>query len=68
MVKEGFGLQGNDLSIGATILGRLATEQAFSSHTGQYWDNDTGGFSAPHATAADARHAAEVMGAIKANV
>ena len=46
MVKEGFGVSGNDLSIGSGILCRLALEEAFSDASGMYWDNDSGGFAA----------------------
>lgn len=43
MVKEGFGIAGNDLQIGADILCRLALDDAFSQASGIYWDNDAGG-------------------------
>lgn len=48
MVKEGFGVAGNDLSIGAKILKRMALEDGVSEHSGQYFDNDSGQFSTPH--------------------
>lgn len=44
MVKEGFGVAGNDLQIGADILSRLALDDAFADATGKYWDNDSGSF------------------------
>ncbi|MEM9432821.1 MAG: SDR family NAD(P)-dependent oxidoreductase [Pseudomonadota bacterium] len=44
MVKEGFGVVGNDLQIGADILCRLALEDAFGNASGTYWDNDAGQF------------------------
>jgi len=44
MVKEGFGIAGNDLQIGADILCRVALDDAFATETGRYWDNDSGGF------------------------
>lgn len=44
MVKEGFGVAGNDLQIGADILCRLALDDAFADQSGKYWDNDAGGF------------------------
>ncbi|WP_170479326.1 SDR family NAD(P)-dependent oxidoreductase [Ruegeria arenilitoris] len=45
MVKEGFGVAGNDLQIGVDILCRLALDQDFANDSGKYWDNDFGGFS-----------------------
>ncbi|NNJ69047.1 MAG: hypothetical protein HKP54_13520 [Boseongicola sp.] len=54
MVKEGFGIAGNDLSVGAEILQRLAVDDAFSGVAGRYFDNDAGDFGQPHADALDA--------------
>lgn len=44
MVKEGFGVAGHDLNIGADILCRLSLDEAFAGDSGKYWDNDAGGF------------------------
>ncbi|WP_299211126.1 SDR family NAD(P)-dependent oxidoreductase [uncultured Tateyamaria sp.] len=44
MVKEGFGVAGNDLQIGVDILCRLSLDDQFASASGQYWDNDADGF------------------------
>lgn len=44
MVKEGFGVAGNDLQIGADILCRLALEDTFADASGRYWDNDANRF------------------------
>lgn len=44
MVKEGFGVAGNDLQIGADILCRLSLHDEFADASGRYWDNDAGGF------------------------
>lgn len=44
MVKEGFGVAGNDLQIGANILCRLSLDHDFADASGRYWDNDAGGF------------------------
>ena len=60
MVKEGFGVAGNDLQIGADILCRLALDASFTADTGKYWDNDSGGFG-PVVTA----DAAELMATIE---
>jgi len=48
MVKEGFGMEGNDISIGAKILIRLALEDEFETASGKYFDNDYGRLSSPH--------------------
>ena len=60
MVREGFGIAGNDLSIGSDILCRLALDDSFATASGRYWDNDAGGFG--HV---DLAQGASVMNAIK---
>lgn len=54
MVREGFGVDGGDIRIGARILTRAALDDDFSSASGQYFDNDAGRFAPPHADALDA--------------
>lgn len=66
MVKEGFGVPGNDLSIGADILVDAALGAQFARASGKYFDNDNGTFANPNAAALDAGHAADVMKTIKA--
>lgn len=44
MVREGFGVAGNDMRIGADILRRLSLDSAFADASGRYWDNDAGRF------------------------
>lgn len=61
MVKEGFGIAGNDLQIGADILCKAALDGMFDDATGKYFDNDSGSFAQPNAAALDAGHAREVM-------
>ena len=68
MVKEGFGIAGNDLSVGVDILVRAALSDEFSGMSGEYYDNDAGRFNQPHPAALDANHVSEVMRAIKAIV
>ena len=68
MVKEGFGIAGNDLSIGADILCEAALGDSFASASGAYFDNDAGRFSPAHQAAADASHCQMVMDGIKALV
>ncbi len=64
MVKEGFGIAGNDLNMGADILIDAALGPRFADASGAYFDNDSGAFANPHAAAMDARHAADVMQAV----
>jgi len=53
MVKEGFGVAGSDLSIGADILVRAALASEFAGANGKYFDNDSGRFANPHPDAMD---------------
>ena len=53
MVKEGFGVAGNDIGIGADILVRAALGDDFATASGRYWDNDAGSFGSPHPDALD---------------
>ncbi|KIN74372.1 SDR family NAD(P)-dependent oxidoreductase [Sulfitobacter guttiformis] len=53
MVKEGFGIAGNDVGIGAIILRRTALGPDFADVSGRYFDNDVGAFGHPHPDAAD---------------
>ncbi len=65
MVKEGYGIAGNDLSIGANILREAALGASFADASGKYFDNDSGQFAQPHAAALDATHSAQVMQGIE---
>ncbi len=47
MVKEGFGVAGGDLRIGADILSRAALSEEFASANGEYYDNDSGSLRPP---------------------
>ena len=64
MVKEGFGISGNDLSVGADILVRAALSEEFAQASGQYFDNDSGRFAPPHAAASDPGQVSAVMQAL----
>ena len=64
MVKEGFGIGGNDLSIGADILCKATLDPSFENASGKYFDNDAGRFSSPHPAASDPAHVTEVMAAL----
>ncbi|MDN2662159.1 SDR family NAD(P)-dependent oxidoreductase [Psychromonas sp. 14N.309.X.WAT.B.A12] len=45
MVREGFGIAGSDLNIGADIITKIALSPKMLTHNGQYFDNDQGHFS-----------------------
>lgn len=66
MVKEAFGIAGNDIGIGAGILVRAALSEEFADASGAYYDNDAGAFAAPHPDAVDPGSAAAVVEAIEA--
>lgn len=65
MVKEGFGIMGNDLSIGADILVRAALSDDFSNVSGKYFDNDSGCFANPHSDALDIQKCQDIVKAIE---
>lgn len=66
MVKEGFGMAGNDIRIGAEILTRATLTDEFRDATGKYFDNDSKRFASPHRDALDPQKNDEVMTTIKA--
>ncbi len=66
MVKDGFGVEGKDLQIGANILCDAAVGDTFADATGKYFDNDSGTFSKPHGAGLNVSHCAEVMKGIEA--
>jgi len=65
MVKQGFGIEGKDMNIGAGLLVDMALDDSFADATGRYFDNDAGQFGEPDAAALDASHSSSVMTAIK---
>ncbi len=66
MVREGFGMAGHDIRIGADILIRLALEDIFNNASGLYFDNDAGQLGDPHPDALDEQKLAAVVDAIEA--
>ena len=66
MVKEGFGMAGNDIRIGAEILIRAALSDEFATASGKYFDNDSGRFASPHPDAMDPEKSEAIMHAIEA--
>ena len=68
MVKEGFGVDGADINIGADILVHAALSDDFSQASGKYFDNDTDEFAAPHPDVLDPDKAAALMLEIEAQL
>nr|WP_298925891.1 SDR family NAD(P)-dependent oxidoreductase [uncultured Erythrobacter sp.] len=60
MVREGFGVAGKDLSIGADILVRSAEDAEFAAMSGRYFDNDARDWGRPHPDAEDDARSAEM--------
>lgn len=65
MVKEGFGVAGNDLAIGADILVRAALSAEFATASGRYFDNDSGRFAPPHPDGTNDGKCAELVRVIE---
>ncbi|TNE51820.1 MAG: SDR family NAD(P)-dependent oxidoreductase [Deltaproteobacteria bacterium] len=65
MVKEGFGIAGGDVGVGADILCRAALSDEFAEASGLYFDNDSGQFASPHPDALDPRKSQEVIAAME---
>jgi NAD(P)-dependent dehydrogenase (short-subunit alcohol dehydrogenase family) len=65
MVKEGFGVAGGDIRIGADILTRAALGDEFAEASGLYFDNDSGQFASPHPDALDRHKSQEVVRVIE---
>lgn len=65
MVKEGFGMAGNDVQIGVDILVRAALTDEFANASGKYFDNDKGRFASPHPDAQDQKKLGEIVRVIE---
>ncbi|WP_135078901.1 SDR family NAD(P)-dependent oxidoreductase [Terasakiella sp. SH-1] len=65
MVKEGFGVEGSDIRIGADILVRAALSDEFADASGKYYDNDAKRFGPPHPDGLDAQKCAAVVQVIE---
>lgn len=61
MVQDGFGVAGNDISIGVDILVRASLADEFAMVSGQYFDNDSGQFTSPHPGAFDPSKTQEIV-------
>ncbi|MEM1112583.1 MAG: SDR family NAD(P)-dependent oxidoreductase [Pseudomonadota bacterium] len=66
MVKDAYGVAGNDLSIGADILVRAALDAEFADASGRYYDNDSRRFAQPHPDALDAAKNARLVATLDA--
>ncbi len=64
MVKSGFGVVGNDISIGADILVRAALSDEFADASGKYYDNDVKRFTHAHPDTLDGGKRADVVRAL----
>ncbi|NKF51189.1 SDR family NAD(P)-dependent oxidoreductase [Shewanella sp. WXL01] len=53
MVKEAYGIQGSDISVGGDIIVRAALSDEFADAHGKYYDNDIEAFAPPHSDATD---------------
>lgn len=65
MVKEAYGQEGKDLSIGADILTRAALSDEFENASGRYYDNDRKSFARPHPDAMDSAKNKRLIEAIE---
>ena len=65
MVKEGFGIVGKDISIGAKILVHAALSDEFANASGKYFDNDKGDFSEPHPDVLDVKKCEKLLSTIE---
>lgn len=64
MVKEGFGVAGGDIRIGADILTRVALADDFETASDKYLDNGQGQFACPHQDALNPLKADKIVGII----
>lgn len=64
MVKEGFGVEGSELSIGVNILTSLSLDEDAAKHSGEYFDNDIGEYSSDIPVDEESRQAKEVIEAL----
>lgn len=51
MVKDGFGIEGKSLTIGANILVKMSLEDTYAKASGRYFDNDINEFALPQTDA-----------------
>tara|TARA_Y100001960_G_scaffold333833_1_gene441430 strand:+ start:8166 stop:8945 length:780 start_codon:yes stop_codon:yes gene_type:complete len=61
MVKQAFGIEGNDIEVGARILTKASLDDEFSDASGKYYDNDHHKFDNPHPDALNAEKNKEIV-------
>lgn len=66
MVRDGFGVAGNDIRIGADILVRAAFSDEFANASGLYFDNDIGQFASPHQDATNPEKISKLIRVLEA--
>lgn len=65
MVKDAYGIAGNDLALGADILVRASLSDEFAHAHGKYFDNDLESFAAPHPDALNETKTEQVLSVIE---
>lgn len=64
MVKEGFGVEGHNINIGADITIKAAISSEFDCSNGRYYDNDAQSFASPHLDALNKEKCASLVAEI----
>ena len=64
MVKAGFGVEGNDIGVGANIIIQAGLSDLFAHRNGKYFDNDAQKFSSPHIDALNSIKVDNVVDAV----
>ncbi|MEM9853879.1 MAG: SDR family NAD(P)-dependent oxidoreductase [Pseudomonadota bacterium] len=64
MVREGFGVSGNDINIGRDILIEAALSDRFEDRSGAYFDNDARAFAPLHPGVAAANKEGQLLAAL----
>ena len=65
MVREGYGISGNDINIGSNILVSISLDDKFSNIKGDYFDNDIGEFALLHPDVENKQKCKDVVFAIE---
>ncbi len=68
MVKDGFGIEGKDINIGADILVKMALHQKYNAMSGEYFDNDLSKFTAAHPDVRNKKKLSQIIKAINSTL
>ena len=68
MVRDAYGMEGKDLSVGSDTLVEAALGERFADASGKYFDNDNDRFAPPHPDALDDAPNAALVEAVEALV